>query len=123
MVESFTRTVNFWYPTMTTSKIKDLQHRTVCGRLGESVKLCLDLLVMALGAASKLVSSVAASDESDPEETEMQNQQKVMSELYFDSALKRIHVAHMECSIDSTQCLFFAACVYPYTSSFGIVSS
>ncbi|KAL1960100.1 hypothetical protein VTO42DRAFT_272 [Malbranchea cinnamomea] len=109
MVEDFSRTVNFWYPTMTHFKLRELQHRIVSGHLDETVQSCLALLVMALGAASGLIAPIAMDDVPEPEDTKQKSQHKILSELYFDSALRRIHVAHMECSVESAQCLFFAA--------------
>ncbi|PGH15985.1 hypothetical protein AJ80_05361 [Polytolypa hystricis UAMH7299] len=113
-IQNFSQNVNFWYPTMTRTKLRASQQIMTSGRLDDSESSCLALLVMALGSASALVASVAEYDDPVPEETENRSQWKVMSELYFDSALKKLHVAQMECTIDSVQCLFFAGLFFAF---------
>ncbi len=39
--------------------------------------------------------------------------QKAMGDMYFDSAIKKIHQAHMDVSSTATHCLFFTAYVFP----------
>ncbi|KAK2778028.1 hypothetical protein FQN52_002933 [Onygenales sp. PD_12] len=113
LAQSFGSNINFWYPTMTQNKIRQLQQRIVAGNLDDTVQSCLALLVMALGAASDRISFHVANREPNSHETENQSQQKILSELYFDSALKKIFMAQVECTIDAVHCLFLAGLVLP----------
>ncbi|KAK2785103.1 hypothetical protein FQN53_007997 [Emmonsiellopsis sp. PD_33] len=114
LAQSFESNINFWYPTMTQNKIRQLQQRIVAGNLDDTVQSCLALLVMALGAASDRISFHVATREPSLHETEHQSQQKILSELYFDSALKKIFMAQVECTIDAVHCLFLAGLFFAY---------
>ncbi|KAK2796912.1 hypothetical protein FQN50_009371 [Emmonsiellopsis sp. PD_5] len=114
LAQSFGSNINFWYPTMTQNKLRQLQQTIVAGNLDDTVQSCLALLVMALGAASDRIAFHVANREPSLHETENQSQQKILSELYFDSALKKIFMAQVECTIDAVHCLFLAGLFSAY---------
>ncbi|PGH14336.1 hypothetical protein AJ79_03158 [Helicocarpus griseus UAMH5409] len=112
--QSFSRNINFWYPTMTRGKLRELQQKICAGHLDDSIESCLALLIMALGAASDRISFHISGNQLNAEEAENLSQRKIISELYFDSALKKIYVAHFECTIDAVHCLFFSGLYFAF---------
>ncbi|KAK2784023.1 hypothetical protein FQN53_008831 [Emmonsiellopsis sp. PD_33] len=108
-VESFSLNVNFWHPTMLRAKLNTLKEIIISGRLDDSTTSCLALLVMALGSASTMVASLAKYNDPTAAEMNDRSQSKVTSELFFDNALKRIHVAQMECTVDAAHSLLLVA--------------
>jgi hypothetical protein len=109
IVNTFQRNINFWYPTMSKSKIRDLEAKINVGNLDHSCHSCLALLLMALGCACDSIATVFTGGEVDMEDTEYQRQRRAMGEMYFDGAMKRLHTAHFETSTDAAHCLLFTS--------------
>jgi hypothetical protein len=109
IVQSFEMNVNFWYPTMTRSVTIELQQRILSGLLDDSTNSCLAYLIMALGCATQLVHAITENVTSNMDEKAATRKYRAMSKMYFDIALKKIHIAQSECSKEATQCLFFTA--------------
>lgn len=107
MVRSFERNINFWYPTMNQATLRELRMQISSGVFEETTRSCLALLVMALGCAGELVSSFSEQETFNADHGETWNQKRLMRELYFDSAYKKIHLAQAEFTADAVQCLFF----------------
>ncbi|OJJ46030.1 hypothetical protein ASPZODRAFT_132999 [Penicilliopsis zonata CBS 506.65] len=114
LVHSFEQTVNFWYPTMSSAMTRDLASRVLVGSLDESMTSCLALLVMALGCASELVCSYAGHEAPAADELESRRQRRLMGELYFDCAFRKIYLAQAECTAEAVQCLFFTALFFAF---------
>lgn len=106
-VRSFERGINFWYPTMTRATTQELQSHIISGTFEESISSCLALLMMALGYACELVGSFAHRETPAASEADSQRQRRLMGELYFDSAFKKIYLAQAGFTADAVQCLFF----------------
>lgn len=106
-IRSFERGINFWYPTMTKSTTKELQTYISSGTIEENTRSCLSLLVMAMGCASDLVELSTTNEIQSTEAREIQNQQRLLSEIYFGCAFKKISLAQAEFTADAVQCLFF----------------
>jgi hypothetical protein len=111
-VLAFQKNINFWYPVMSNTRIKELEAKVNAVDLNPSISSCLALLLMALGCASDSIAATYTGRELDPEETDNQRQKRSLSGIFFDGALKMIHLAHMEASAEATQCLFYAASVF-----------
>ena len=108
-VLAFQKNINFWYPVMSNTRIRELEAKVNAVDLNPSIGSCLALLLMALGCASESIAAVYTGSEVDAEETDLQGQKRSLSEIFFDGALKMIHFAQMETSAESTQCLFYTA--------------
>lgn len=115
-VRNFERGINFWYPTMTRATIRDLQAHILSGTFGETTRSCLSLLMMALGCACGLVGSFAHRETSTAN-ADSQRQRRLLGELYFDNAFRRIYLAQAEFTADAVQALFFTGwvCLKPYS--------
>lgn len=113
IVRAFQQNVNFWYPTMSKSKINELETKIKKGNLDQSTHSCLALLMMALGCASRSLVSTFMNDDVDSEESEYQRRQRLMGQVYFDGAIKKMHMVFMDVSIEAAQCLLFTASVSP----------
>lgn len=107
IVQSFQSSVNFFYPTMTKEKLETIQMRIMTGNLDYSVESCLALLVMALGCASQSVSLLFHDSNLGPADKAYQQSRRSLAEMFFDSVLKRLYVAHLHITQEATQCLFF----------------
>lgn len=105
-VRSFERGINFWYPTMTRTMTQELQAHIISGTFEESISSCLALSIMALGCACELVGSFAR-QEPNASDADSQRQRRLMGELYFDSAFKKIYLAQAGFTAEAVQCLFF----------------
>ncbi|KAJ5112150.1 hypothetical protein N7532_000195 [Penicillium argentinense] len=108
VIRCFERGINFWYPTMTRSKTRELEAHIIHGNFQETTESCLALLIMALGCASALVQSVATKEIHDGNIEEFQNEQRILGTLFFDCAFKRISLVQAEFTAEAVQCLFFA---------------
>ena len=64
---------------------------------------------MALGCASKVTAGLMEGAALPESEQRRRATYRVTGDIYFDSALKKLHVAHMDVNSIATQCLFFAA--------------
>lgn len=84
-----------------------LRREVMSGVIDESTRSCLAFLVIALGCAGELICTFAENENPDSESLDLQNQRRTMSELYFDIAFKKVHLAQAECSVEAAQCLFF----------------
>lgn len=109
-VRSFERGINFWYPTMTRATTRDLQAHILSGTFGETTRSCLSLLMMALGCACELVGSFAHRETSTAN-ADKQRQSRLLGELYFDNAFRKIYLAQAEFTADAVQALFFTGWV------------
>ena len=75
----------------------------------DTVHCCLCLLTLALGCASQSVAGLRFATDSEDGEKEKRLRKRKMGDVYFQLALKKIHVAHLQVDSETTQCLFFAA--------------
>ncbi|KAL4945748.1 hypothetical protein BDV06DRAFT_218992 [Aspergillus oleicola] len=112
ILAGFEDNVNFWYPTLSQAKLTEVELRILSGSLDDGIDSCLTLLVLALGCASHLIgtfSRTAPSNESDP-----RHRWRVIGGLYFDRALKLVHLAQAGCCTQAVQCLFFTALYFAF---------
>ena len=109
IVLQFQESVNFFYPFVAKAQLDALPTLLATGDLDDSTQSCFVLLVMALGCAAEGIKSKLASYGHSSSEQEYIQQRSALSYVYFDLALKRLHLAHLETSIQSTQCLLLAA--------------
>lgn len=113
ILDSFQRTVNFWYPVLSLSHLGSTRD-LVANNLLEGTDLvtsCCAQLVMALGCAGEVVTGLVHSEDTIPsrEEMDFRRARKAMGDLYFDGALRAMHMVHAEMSCMAVQSLFFAA--------------
>ncbi|KAI8650085.1 Zn(2)-C6 fungal-type domain-containing protein [Fusarium sp. Ph1] len=110
ILDSFEHNVNFWYPTMSQSQLQAIRSTMENGVPAEdTVHCCLCLLTLALGCASQSVAGLRFATDSEDGEKEKRLRKRKMGDVYFQLALKKIHVAHLQVDSETTQCLFFAA--------------
>jgi len=116
ILDSFSHTVNFWYPTMSQAQLGQLRTIVNAGAFDEDgCSACLALLTMALGCASEVISGLAARTSSlTDEETKRRLNRRAMGDTYFDSAVKKLYMAHTDVSALATHCLFFAALYFAF---------
>ncbi|KAK4231088.1 lactose permease [Podospora fimiseda] len=103
ILEGFSQKVNFWYPTVSVKQLERTRE-IILGNGDEeeeTVESCLALLIMALGCASLVVSSE-------------EKGKRAIGDMYFDAALKRVYVAHMDVSAVGTHCFFFVALYFAF---------
>lgn len=121
ILEAFQGNANFWYPTLSRHQLDKVRLMVKCFNAGTAdqptVESCLAHLVMALGCASQTVAGLISGASFTEEEMKRRAQRREMGDLYFDHALRRLHVAHMEVGSVATQCLFFTAWAPFYASS------
>lgn len=111
ILESFKHAVNFWYPTMSRSQLERMRAIITSGSFDEEGPYaCLALLTMALGCASEVIAGLTMGTEMlSEDEKKRKAERRAMGDMYFDSALKKLYVAHTDVSSTATHCLFFAA--------------
>lgn len=109
IVSIFEHTINFWYPTVSQSKLKDTRSQMSSGQVDDSTSSCLAFLIMALGCASQATSGMSNSVNLSDEEMDYRASRKSMADMYFDGLLKKLHIVHMEMSATAVQCLFLVA--------------
>ncbi len=113
ILQSFEHTVNFWYPTMSRTQLHNTREIITNISSGsseeDSVHLCLALLTMALGCASQVVSGLAHRDSWSEDEKRRREAKRAMGDLYFDSAVRKLYLAHTDVSSTTAHCLFFTA--------------
>ena len=107
IIQSFQSSVNFIYPTMAKDKLDTIQLRAMSGNFDHSVESCLTLLVLALGCASQSVSILFHNPNLSQADKNYQQARRGLAEMFFDSVLKRIYLAHLHVTQEATQCLFF----------------
>lgn len=115
ILDTFQRTVNFWYPVLSLTQL-DSTRNLVVQNLLESTDLvtsCCAQLVMALGCAGEVVTGLVHSEDTTPsrDEVDFRRARKAMGDLYFDGALRAMHMVHSEMSCMAVQSLFFTAYV------------
>lgn len=110
ILNAFRRKVNFWYPTMSYSQLEAVHSAVADGSLeADTPEVCLSLLTMALGCASNVVDGLTSQAAFNEEVLMHRTRNKSLGDMYFDAALKKLHVAHTEISPTATHCLFFIA--------------
>ncbi|KAF3764318.1 putative C6 transcription factor [Cryphonectria parasitica EP155] len=118
ILEAFQDNVNFWYPTLSRQQLDKVGLAAKCLSAGVSedytVQSCLAHLTMALGCASQTVAGLARRTSLPDDQLKRRAEQKEMGDLYFDHALKRLHVAQMDVGSEATQCLFFTALYFAF---------
>jgi hypothetical protein len=105
IVGTFQKTYNFWFPTMSFNDLKSLEMRIFHENLEPNCRSCLALLVMALGCVGASVI-----DEGDTPEHDSQ-QLKLQGASWFTAAMKMLHLAHIEMSVEACQCLLLTGYV------------
>jgi hypothetical protein len=112
LLTSFQSNVNFWYPTVSKTALQFLFEKAQNGFVDNTSEDCAALLVLALGAASELITLIYSDDEhSDFESRRHQSELMAMASVCFDEAMKLLSIAYMEVSTIATQCVFLAAYV------------
>ncbi|KAK9776135.1 putative C6 zinc finger domain-containing protein [Seiridium cardinale] len=118
ILNSFQGAVNFWYPILSLSQLENTRSLVAQGLL-ESTDLvgsCCAQLIMALGCAGEVVRGLVYSEDTitNREEVEFRRARKAMGDLYFDGALRAMHMVHSEMSCMAVQSVFFAALYFAY---------
>lgn len=119
VLDAFQKNVNFWYPTLSQSQMQRVKTVLRGGVPSEeSVLCCLTLLIMALGCVSQAATSLRAAETNGEVEEEKQwrLRRARMGNVYFQLALKKLHIVHLDISSESTQCLFFTRYVLSLSS-------
>ncbi|KAK7415547.1 hypothetical protein QQX98_005793 [Neonectria punicea] len=110
ILDSFEHNLNFWYPTMSRDQLEKIRETLQAGVPSEdNVEACLTLLTMALGCASQAIAGLGSGRVLDEEDVRRRLLRRKMGDIYFESALKKLYVAHLHANSEATQCLFFAA--------------
>lgn len=110
ILNSFQRSVNFWYPTMSQSQLDRIRSVLNSGVTSEdSIEASISLLTMALGCANQATSALDNNAELSGQEKRWRTSRRQMGDVYFDAALKKAYNAHLTVSSVSAQCLFFVA--------------
>lgn len=110
ILDSFEHTVNFWYPTLSRGELDRVRVAMTTGGFDDDDSTgCLALLTMALGCASQVTSGLTVGADLGEEEGKRRAASRAMGDMYFDSAVRKLHVAHMDVSATATHCLFFIA--------------
>lgn len=114
ILDSFQQNVNFWYPTLSQSQIKRISQSLSAGApTDDSIDSCLAMLVMALGCASQVTSRLNTETPLTSEDRRNRQSRRTIGDIFFEGALKRLHVANLVVNSTSAQCLFFVAYVPP----------
>ncbi|RBQ79950.1 hypothetical protein FVER14953_21102 [Fusarium verticillioides] len=85
MLEAFERNINFWYPSMSQEQLGNIR------------------------CASQAAEDLRFTAEPDATEKDRRLRKRKLGDIYFQLALKKLHVAHLQVDSQSTQCLFFTA--------------
>ena len=109
IIDAFQQNINFWYPTLSQEKIDSLKTTIISGDLDQSCHSCLALLLMALGCVCDWIAPLFKGGDVDLLATEFHQQRRKMAESYFDGAMKRLHTAGFEISIDAAECSLLAS--------------
>lgn len=111
--DSFSNTVNFWYPVSTTHQLSHLKSTLVNGAPNENedIDFCLAALTMALGLAGEVTAGLADGHTESKDQRERRASRKALADAYFDGVMRRLHVVHGHVGSKATQCLFFMAYV------------
>ncbi|KAH7231536.1 hypothetical protein B0J15DRAFT_530525 [Fusarium solani] len=115
ILDSFGHHVNFWYPTMSQHQLRHIRSNFQHGVPDEdSVETCLGLLTMALGCASQTTEGLNQGRSLTEDELQRRLLKRKIGDAYFEAALKKIHVAHLQVSSEATQCLLFVALYFAF---------
>lgn len=111
ILAAFEHAVNFWYPTTSTNQLRNVRTIITNKNFDDNDELgsCLALLSMALGCASKVTAGLMGGVVLPEIEQKRRATYRATGDMYFESALKKLYVAHMDVNSIATQCLFFAA--------------
>lgn len=111
ILDAFEHAVNFWYPTTSIDQLQNARALITNGNFedNDELRVCLALLVMALGCVSKVTAGLMESTALPESERRRRATYRATGDMYFESALKKLYVAHMDVSSIATQCLFFVA--------------
>ncbi|KAJ5153549.1 uncharacterized protein N7482_010027 [Penicillium canariense] len=107
IVSVFQQTYNFWFPTISLDDLNSLELRIHQQNLDPSCQSCLALLVMSLGCVGASVIDEGGSKYPS-------RQLKLQGELWFTAAMKMLHLAHIEISVQACQCLLLTALYFCY---------
>ncbi|KAH0596910.1 hypothetical protein MHUMG1_05218 [Metarhizium humberi] len=115
ILESFEHKVNFWYPTMSQRQIERTKLMLNSGVMFEdSVEACIALLTMALGCASQVTTDMEVGSSVSDQDAKRRASKRQMGDVYFDAALKKSYVAHLDVTSLSVQCLFFIGLYFAF---------
>ncbi|KAK3395352.1 hypothetical protein B0T20DRAFT_455256 [Sordaria brevicollis] len=116
LLGAFEHAVNFWYPTTSTSQMSSVRATITNGNFDDDdgLGICLALLTMALGCASKVTAGLMEGTALPESERRHRAAYRATGNMYFEIALKKLYFAHMEVSSIATQCLFFAGLYFAY---------
>lgn len=109
ILDSFEHAVNFWYPTMSRSQLDQARAAMTTGNFEDGAGGCLALLTMALGCASQVTSGLTPGVSLGEDEMKRRSESRSMGDMYFESVLRKLHVAHMDVNATAAHCLFFVA--------------
>lgn len=107
MVAIFQKTYNFWCPTMSLDDLRSLQLRISHEDLEPSTQSCLALLVMALGCVGASVIDEGISADGS-------QKFKQQGAAWFHAAMKMMHLAHLEMSVQACQCLLLVGLYFSF---------
>ncbi|KAF5640032.1 sugar transporter (hexose transporter) [Fusarium tjaetaba] len=104
MLEAFERNINFWYPSMSQEQLGNIRATLQTGMPSEdTVHSCLCLLTLGLGCASQAAEDLRFTAEPDAAEKDRRLRKRKLGDIYFQLALKKLHVAHLQVDSQSTQ--------------------
>lgn len=108
---SFEHAVNFWYPTTSRHQLRNARAIITSGNFDDDdeLRVCVALLIMALGCASKVTAGLMEGAVLPESEQRRRITYRTTGDMYFEGALKKLYVAHMEVNSIAAQCLFFVA--------------
>ncbi|KAF5024443.1 hypothetical protein F66182_3529 [Fusarium sp. NRRL 66182] len=110
VLKAFERNINFWYPSMSQAQLISIRATIHNGMPAEdTVHSCLCLLTLALGCASQAAEDLRFVDNLESAEKDKRLRRRKLGDIYFQLALKKLHVVHLQVDSESTQCLFFTA--------------
>ncbi|KAK3497396.1 uncharacterized protein B0T23DRAFT_353327 [Neurospora hispaniola] len=116
ILDAFEHAVNFWYPTASSDQLHNARALITNVNFDDhdELRVCLALLVMALGCASKVTAGLMESAAVPESERRRRATYRATGDMYFESALKKLYVAHMDVDSIATQCLFFVALYFAF---------
>ena len=108
---TFEHAVNFWYPTASQDQLQNARTIISNGNFDDEngLDVCNALLTMALGCASKVTAGLMEGATLPEGEQRRRATYRAAGNMYFESAMKKLYVAHMDVSSIAAQCLFFVA--------------
>ncbi|KAF4974833.1 hypothetical protein FZEAL_8294 [Fusarium zealandicum] len=110
ILTAFEHNVNFWYPTMSQAQLQEIRTTLRSGVPAEdTVHCCLSLLTLALGCASQAVTDLRFTSSPEGYEAATRLRNRKMGDVYFQLALRKLHIVHLKVDSETTQCLFFTA--------------